>query len=107
MGDSPWASAHAAAAAAGVSLRPLTSVRDADGVLEVMIATWGNHQLLPREMIVALGESGNAPFGAFDDGDRLVGYVLGWAGVDAGGLHIHSHMLAALPTGAIAGSGPR
>ena len=26
MGDSPWASAHAAAAAAGVSLRPLTSV---------------------------------------------------------------------------------
>jgi predicted GNAT superfamily acetyltransferase len=97
LGDSPWASAHAAAAAAGVSLRPLTSIRDADGVLEVMIATWGNHQLLPREMIVALGESGNAPFGAFDDEDRLVGYVLGWAGVDTGGPHIHSHMLAALP----------
>ena len=96
MADSPWGSAHAAAAAAGVSLRPLTSVRDADDVLTVMIATWGNHQLLPREMIVALGESGNAPFGAFED-DLLVGYVLGWAGVDADGLHIHSHMLAALP----------
>lgn len=96
MADSPWGSAHAAAAAAGVSLRPLTSVRDADDVLTVMIATWGNHQLLPREMIVALGESGNAPFGAFED-DLLIGYVLGWAGVDAVGLHIHSHMLAALP----------
>jgi predicted GNAT superfamily acetyltransferase len=93
---SPWGSAHAAAAAAGVSLRPLTSVRDADDVLTVMIATWGNHQLLPREMIVALGESGNGPFGAFED-EVLVGYVLGWAGVDADGLHIHSHMLAALP----------
>jgi predicted GNAT superfamily acetyltransferase len=98
LDDSPWATAHAAAAAAGVSLRPLTSVGDADGVLEVMIATWGNHQLLPREMIVALGESGNAPFGALDDDGLLVGYVLGWAGVDeADGLHVHSHMLAALP----------
>ena len=96
MADSPWGSAHAAAAAAGVSLRPLTSVADAEDVLTVMIATWGNHQLLPREMIVALGESGNAPFGAFED-DLLVGYVLGWAGVDADGLHIHSHMLATLP----------
>jgi predicted GNAT superfamily acetyltransferase len=96
LADSPWGSAHAAAAAAGVFLRPLTSVGDAEDVLAVMIATWGNHQLLPREMIVALGESGNAPFGAFE-GDLLVGYVLGWAGVDADGLHIHSHMLAALP----------
>jgi predicted GNAT superfamily acetyltransferase len=93
---SPWAHAHAAAAAADVSLRPLTSVQDAESVLEVMIATWGNHQLLPREMIVALGESGNAPYGALADG-LLVGYVLGWAGVDRDGLHVHSHMLATLP----------
>jgi predicted GNAT superfamily acetyltransferase len=94
---SPWAIAHAAAVAAEVSLRPLTSVEDADGILEVMIATWGNHQLLPREMIVALAESGNTPTGAFDRDDLLVGYVLGWAGIDEDGLHVHSHMLAALP----------
>jgi predicted GNAT superfamily acetyltransferase len=94
---SPWAHAHAAAAAADVSLRPLTSVQDAQSVLEIMIATWGNHQLLPREMIVALGESGNAPYGAHADDGLLVGYVLGWAGVDADGLHVHSHMLATLP----------
>ena len=97
MDRSPWAQAHAAAAAAGVALRPLISVGDADAILEVMIATWGNHQLLPREMIVALGESGNAPTGAFDGDDLLVGYVLGWAGVEEEGLHVHSHMLAALP----------
>ena len=73
------------------------TVGDADAILEVMIATWGNHQLLPREMIVALGESGNIPTGAFDYDDLMIGYVLGWAGVDEDGLHVHSHMLAALP----------
>jgi predicted GNAT superfamily acetyltransferase len=92
-----WGRAHAAASAAGVQLRPLTSIEDANRILSVMIATWGEHQLLPREMIVALGHSGNVPYGAFD-GDELIGYVLGWAGVEpVDGLHAHSHMLATLP----------
>ena len=93
----PWDRAHDAAAAAGVELRALTSLEDADAILRVMIATWGHHQLLPREMIVALGESGNVPWGAFDE-DGIVGYVLGWTGFDPeDGLHLHSHMLATLP----------
>ena len=92
-----WGQAHAAAQAAGVRLEPLTTVEDADRILDVMIATWGNHQLLPREMIRALADCGNVPYGAFD-GDLLVGYVLGWAGVNSEyGLHMHSHMLASLP----------
>ena len=93
---SPWELARTAAEVAGVELRPLVSLDDADRLLGVMIATWGHHQLLPREMIRALAESGNPPTGAWD-GDELVGYVLGWAGVDEDGLHLHSHMLAALP----------
>ncbi len=96
MTDTPWPQARAAAAAAGVDLRPLTTLEDCDRILDVMIATWGNHQLLPREMMRALAESGNVPYGAFD-GEELIGYVLDWAGVDDGGLHVHSHMLAALP----------
>jgi predicted GNAT superfamily acetyltransferase len=53
--------------------------------------------MLPREMIRALADSGNVPYGAWD-GKELVGYVLGWAGVSPeDGLHVHSHMLAALP----------
>jgi predicted GNAT superfamily acetyltransferase len=92
-----WGRAHAAAAASGAELRPLTSIEDADRIVGVMIATWGEHQLLPREMIRALGDSGNTPWGAFD-GDELIGYVLGWSGVDPDeGLHAHSHMLATLP----------
>jgi predicted GNAT superfamily acetyltransferase len=92
-----WALALEAARTAGVTLRPLPSLDDADRILQVMIATWGEHQLLPREMIHALGASGNVPWGAFD-GEELIGYVLGWMGIDPEeGLHTHSHMLAALP----------
>lgn len=92
-----WREANDAAAAAGVELRPLTTVEDADRLLDVMIATWGEHQLVPREMIRAFAESGNTSWGAWD-GDRLIGYVLGWAGVTPqDGLHTHSHMLAAIP----------
>src|ERR1700675_4834474 len=92
-----WDRAEDAARSAGVQLRPLTTIEDADRILDVMIATWGNHQLLPREMIRALGHSGNTPYGAFD-GDQMIGYVLGWAGIEPDdGLHLHSHMLATLP----------
>ena len=97
MAEGPWRRAREAAAAAGVELRPLTSLEDADAILQVMVATWGQHQLLPREMIRALADSGNVPWGAFD-ADELVGYVLGWAAVEPeDGLHVHSHMLATLP----------
>ena len=97
MRSEAWDLAHAAAETAGVSLRPLTSLEDADAILLVMIATWGNHQLLPREEILALAESGNIPWGA-DAGGETIGFVLGWAGIDPeDGLHVHSHMLAALP----------
>ncbi len=95
MGDA-WDVAHRAAAAAGVELRELTTLEDADRILEVMIATWGEHQLLPRELIRALMHSGNAPWGAFE-GPRMVGYVLGFLGREGDLTHVHSHMLAVLP----------
>jgi predicted GNAT superfamily acetyltransferase len=91
-----WALANDAAAKAAVVLRPLTRLEDADAILDVMIDTWGEHQLIPREMLRALPESGNAPIGAFGGG-AMAGYVLGWAGVDRDGLHVHSHMLAVRP----------
>jgi len=97
MVEDAWTLARRAAAAAHVELRPLTRLEDADDVLRVMIATWGEHQLIPREMLRALGDSANPPYGAFD-GDDLIGYVLGWLAMDEqDGLIVHSHMLAALP----------
>jgi predicted GNAT superfamily acetyltransferase len=92
----PWELARAAARAANVELRALTSLDQFDEATGIMVATWGAFQLPPREMMTALAHSGNVPLGAYD-GDRMVGFVLGWAGVDGDGLHVHSHMLAALP----------
>lgn len=99
-----WALARDAAAVAGVELRPCDSIAEAQAIVRVMTATWGEGQLLPLEEIRALAVSGNVPYGAFADAE-LVGYVLGWAGVDADGLHVHSHMLAALPHRRHAGVG--
>jgi predicted GNAT superfamily acetyltransferase len=91
----PWTLARAKARAADVTLAPLTTVRDADRINDVIARTWGG-QHLDREVVRALALSGNVSWGALD-GEDLVGFVLGWAGVDAGGLHVHSHMLAAVP----------
>jgi len=91
-----WKTAERAARAAQVELRPCTSLEDADEILRIMIATWGEHQLVPREMIRALSDSGNEPYGAFRRGE-MVGYVLGWMGSDRDGAHVHSHMLAVAP----------
>jgi predicted GNAT superfamily acetyltransferase len=101
--NAAWRLAHDAASAAGVTLRPLTTLDDADAIVRVMAATWGEE--MPRETIRALAGSGNVPWGAFDR-DELIGYVLGWAAVAEGdGLHEHSHMLAALPDRRHAGVG--
>jgi predicted GNAT superfamily acetyltransferase len=105
MSSDAWERANVAAAAAGITLRGLTALEDSDRIIHVMGATWGEHELMPREMLRALAESGNIPWGAFD-GEDIVGYVLGWAGVDAeDGIHLHSHMLAALPGRRHAGVG--
>jgi predicted GNAT superfamily acetyltransferase len=101
-----WALAHAAAEDAGVELRPLSELEDADRILAVMGATWPGHEPFPREVLRALADSGNVPWGAFG-GQELIGYVLGWVGIDPeeDGPHVHSHMLATLPDRRHAGVG--
>jgi len=98
-----WSLAREAAVAAGVRLEPLRTVADAEAIGDVILATWGE-QPIGTEVVRALAESGNEPYGAFDD-ELLVAFVLGWAGVDADGLHVHSHMLAARPDRRHAGVG--
>lgn len=102
MGDA-WDLADAAAARAGVVFREMTTVEDADLINEVIQVTWGG-QHLDREIVRALAVSGNVPIAAEAAG-TVVGFVLGWAGVDRDGLHVHSHMLAARPDRRHAGVG--
>jgi predicted GNAT superfamily acetyltransferase len=105
MGSDAWELAGRAARAANVEIRALEDLDDAGPILAVMIATWGPHQLLPRELIRALQGSGNLPYGAFRDGG-MIGYVLGFLGDDpVDGLHVHSHMLAVVPNLRHAGVG--
>lgn len=92
----PWELAHATARRAGVELRPIERVDEAGHIRELIRATWGG-QDLPPETIRALAHSGNRAWGAFDGG-ACIAFVLGWAGVDADGLHVHSHMLATAPS---------
>jgi predicted GNAT superfamily acetyltransferase len=99
----PWDLARSAAASSGVTLRPLDRLEDADAIGRVIAATWGG-QHLDTEVVRALAVSGNVPWGAETEGE-LVGYVLGFAGVDADGLHVHSHMLATVPRRRHAGVG--
>jgi len=91
-GADAWAAAARAAESSGVSLRRMTTLEDADLVLELIAGTWGG-QALPRETVRALEHAGSGIVGAFDERAGLVGFVLGFIGT-AGGLHVHSHMLA-------------
>jgi len=86
-----WSAATRAADAAGVSLRRMTTLEDADRVLHLIHHTWGG-QALPRETLRALEHADTGVIGA-TDGEDLVGFVLGFLGM-SGGLHVHSHMLA-------------
>jgi predicted GNAT superfamily acetyltransferase len=90
-----WDAAARAAEAAGVSLRRMATLEDADRVLGLIERTWGG-QALPRETLRALEHADSGVIGATQDGEDLVGFVLGFIGM-AGGLHVHSHMLAVTP----------
>lgn len=73
--------------------------------LEVAVATWGDHQNPPRELLRAFQASGNLLQGAFQDGE-MVGFSLGFFGRDNdGSFHLHSHMVAVLPELRAAGIG--
>ena len=89
-----WELVRASSSRSGVSVTPLDSLEDCDRVRAVIEAVWGE-QVLPREMLRALQHAGCVLYGAEAEGD-LVGFVLGFAGL-TGGLHVHSHMLAAVP----------
>lgn len=94
--DDARASAREAADAAGVQIRPIAGLDEAAEVVRLQRETWGDDQTVPREMIRALEGAGVPPLAAVRDG-RMIGFVLGFAGAGADGLHLHSHMLAVEP----------
>jgi predicted GNAT superfamily acetyltransferase len=79
-----------------VEVRPLYELADTEAVNDVIRATWGELSTLPSELLRAFQAGGDPPLGAVAEG-RVVGFALGFLGPDAGGVHLHSHMLAVLP----------
>ncbi len=98
----PSDAADGAAEAAGVSVRPLRELGDADRVSSLIGLVWGD-QTLPRELIRAFQHAGTVLLGA-ERGDELVGFVFGFLGFEQG-LHLHSHMLAVVPEHRSRGTG--
>jgi predicted GNAT superfamily acetyltransferase len=104
-----WDDADAAAVRAGVRLDELDALRDADAVNAVIGRTWGE-QPLARELLRAMQHAGCSFHGAWDaprvghGSGELIGYVLGFVGA-AGGMHVHSHMLAVVPEWRSRGAG--
>jgi predicted GNAT superfamily acetyltransferase len=90
----PWEQAHAAAARAGVAIRALDALDDADRVRRIIERVWGA-QVMPRELLRAFQHAGSVLIGAEVDGE-VVGFVFGFLGFSEG-LHLHSHMLAVVP----------
>ena len=86
-------------------IRNLTTLEEADAALDIAVATWGDHQNPPRELLRAFQASGNLLQGAFRGG-QMVGFSLGFFGRDPDGeFHLHSHMVAVLPELRAAGFG--
>jgi len=95
-GTSPsWRAALEAAGSAGVSLVSIEGIEGSLRAAEVVEALWGPGQL-PPSLIRAFEHAGTVILGAAESNEELVGFVLGFPGLDQG-LHMHSHMLAVLP----------
>lgn len=77
-------------------IRVLRELDLLDQVVEIQLAVWGEEELCPRNQLKAIDTSGGATIGAVKDG-RVVGFAMGWPGLDDRGIYLHSHMLAVLP----------
>jgi predicted GNAT superfamily acetyltransferase len=100
--DAAWSVAREAASRAGVEVRELQSSEIAIAQ-EVIGAVWGPQQIPQSNLLRAFAHAGSTLLGALVDG-HPVGTTLGFLGWE-GGLHLHSHMTAVIPTHVSGGVG--
>jgi predicted GNAT superfamily acetyltransferase len=97
-----WALAHEAASRAGVEVREL---HDADVVLAQTVVgeVWGPQQIPQASLLRAFAHAGCTLLAAVVD-ERPVGMTWGFLGW-SGGMHLHSHMTAVVPSHLSSGVG--
>ncbi|HEX4961316.1 MAG TPA: hypothetical protein VF173_10795 [Thermoanaerobaculia bacterium] len=93
----------------GLTFRPLSSVADYHACIDLQRATWGREfsDVVPLSILKVIQKAGGIVAGAFTAEARLLGFVLGLAGVKDGIPFHWSHMLAVAPAGRDLGLGTR
>lgn len=83
----------------GDRIRPLSGLEEYEACVDVQKSAWGDTftDLLPATFLMTAHRTGGILSGAFDDSDRLLGFVFGIPAVDGGSLFHWSHMLAVRP----------
>lgn len=78
-----------------IQIRPLKTIDELKAVEELQLAVWGcsEREVLPSLALIPLMDIGGVVVGAFED-QKLVGFVVGFPGLQAGTAILHSDMLA-------------
>jgi len=81
-----------------IAIRDLESIAELQAVEQLQRDVWGFADLdvVPSSHLRAAQKVGGILIGAFD-GERLIGFVYGFLGLEHGQLTMHSHMLAVRP----------
>ncbi len=90
-------------------VRPLGTSEDYAQCVELQRDTWGRDfaEIVPPALLQVSQKVGGVAAGAFDEGDRLIGFVYGVSGIKRGRLSHWSHMLAVRPEWSGVGVGTR
>jgi predicted GNAT superfamily acetyltransferase len=89
--------AHLAAERAGVEVRVLESLSELDACSRLIDHIWDDGEpKAPTTLLRALSHAGSFVAGAYGD-DELVGVSFGFYGLEASGIHLHSHITGVDP----------
>jgi predicted GNAT superfamily acetyltransferase len=91
-------------------IRPLSTIEDCRRVADLERRIWGYtdaEDVVPPPVLIVSIKRGGILLGAFDDADRMQGFVYSIPGLKAGQLTQWSHMLGVLPEARAAGVGLR
>lgn len=93
----------------GIVFRFLSSLPDYEACIELQRVTWGRDfsDVVPLSILKIVQKAGGIAAGAFSPEGRMLGFVLGLAGVKAGKVFHWSHMLAVDPAARDLGLGTR
>ena len=81
-----------------ISLRALYTLNEFEQCLALQKSVWGeaDRELVPQHVFVVASKTGGQVLGAYE-GEKLVGYLLGFVGSHDGRVYLHSHMTGVHP----------